>query len=75
MQSSVQTTGAGTLIIDARYAEGKLERLRALAGEIVSAKPDLIFAPAAPATAAVADNGLSGPTGRNRPRADIQGVG
>ena len=41
------------LIIDTRYAEGKLERLRALAGEIVSAKPDLIFAPAAPATAAV----------------------
>lgn len=41
------------LVIDTRYAEGKLERLPALAAEIVNARPDLIFAPAAPATAAV----------------------
>jgi putative ABC transport system substrate-binding protein len=41
------------LVIDTRYAEGKLERLPALAAEIISAKPDLIFAPPAPATAAV----------------------
>ncbi len=41
------------LIIDTRYAEGRLERLPTLAAEILSAKPDLIFAPPAPATAAV----------------------
>jgi putative ABC transport system substrate-binding protein len=41
------------LIIETRYAEGKLERLPALAAEIVAMKPDLIFAPPAPATAAV----------------------
>jgi putative ABC transport system substrate-binding protein len=41
------------LIIETRYAEGKLERLPALAAELVAMKPDLIFAPPAPATAAV----------------------
>ena len=41
------------LLVETRYAEGKLERLPALAAEILAFKPDLIFAPAAPATAAV----------------------
>lgn len=41
------------LIVESRSAEGKLERLPALAAEIVATKPDLIFAPPAPATAAV----------------------
>ncbi len=40
------------LVIDIRYAEGKLERLPDLAGELVATKPDLIYAPAAPATTA-----------------------
>jgi ABC-type uncharacterized transport system substrate-binding protein len=38
--------------LDRRSAEGKLDRLPALAAEIVAGKPDLIFAPPAPAAAA-----------------------
>jgi len=41
------------LVVETRYAEGKLDRLPALAAEILAFKPDLIFAPPAPATAAV----------------------
>jgi putative tryptophan/tyrosine transport system substrate-binding protein len=32
------------VVIDYRYAEGKPDRLRGLAGELVATKPDLIFA-------------------------------
>ena len=32
------------IVIEYRYAEGRPERLRGLAGELVAAKPDLIFA-------------------------------
>jgi putative tryptophan/tyrosine transport system substrate-binding protein len=32
------------IVIDYRYAEGKPDRLRGLAGELVATKPDLIFA-------------------------------
>jgi ABC-type uncharacterized transport system substrate-binding protein len=32
------------IVIDYRYAEGKPERLRGLAGELVATKPDVIFA-------------------------------
>ena len=41
------------LIVEHRYAAGNLARLPALAAEIIALQPDLIFAPAAPATAAV----------------------
>ncbi|MBI3706663.1 MAG: ABC transporter substrate-binding protein [Proteobacteria bacterium] len=41
------------LIVETRYAEGRLERLPQLAAEILASRPDLVFAPAAPATAAV----------------------
>ena len=41
------------LIVERRYADGNLARLPALAAEIIALQPDLIFAPAAPATAAV----------------------
>jgi len=40
------------LIVERRYAEGKLKRLPALAAEIIAFRPDLIFAPPAPAAAA-----------------------
>jgi putative ABC transport system substrate-binding protein len=41
------------LIVDTRSAEGQLERLPALAAQLVALKPDLIVALPAPATAAV----------------------
>ena len=41
------------LIVERRYADGNLARLPALAAEIIALQPDLIFAAAAPATAAV----------------------
>ena len=41
------------IVVETRYADGKLDRLPALAAEIIAWKPDLIFAPPAPATAAV----------------------
>src|SRR5215472_16102362 len=41
------------LIVDTRSAEGQLDRLPALAAELVALKPDLIAALPAPATAAV----------------------
>jgi len=41
------------LVVETRYGEGKLERLPELAKELIAWKPDLIFAPPAPATAAV----------------------
>jgi putative ABC transport system substrate-binding protein len=41
------------LIVERRYAAGNLARLPALAAEIIALQPDLIFAPAGPATAAV----------------------
>ena len=41
------------LVVDTRSAEGQLERLPALAAELIALKPDLIVALAAPATAAV----------------------
>lgn len=41
------------LIVETRYAEGKLDRLPQLAAEIISFKPDVIFAPSAPAAAAL----------------------
>src|SRR6516165_6914903 len=41
------------LIVERRYADGNLARLPALAAEIIALQPDLIFAPPAPATAAV----------------------
>jgi len=40
------------LIVERRFAEGRLERLPALAAEIIAFQPDLIFAPPAPAAAA-----------------------
>ena len=40
------------IIVQRRYADGRLDRLPALASEIVAFRPDLIFAPPAPATAA-----------------------
>jgi len=40
------------LIVDTRSAEGQLDRLPALAAELVALKPDLIVALSAPATAA-----------------------
>jgi putative ABC transport system substrate-binding protein len=40
------------LIVERRYADGKLDRLPALAAEIIAFRPDLIFAPPAPAVAA-----------------------
>ena len=41
------------LIVDTRSAEGQLDRLPALAAELIALKPDLIVALPAPATAAV----------------------
>ena len=41
------------MIVERRYADGNLARLSALAAEIIALQPDLIFAAAAPATAAV----------------------
>ena len=41
------------MIVERRYADGNLARLSALAAEIIALQPDLIFAPPAPATAAV----------------------
>src|SRR5262249_45529569 len=41
------------LIVDTRTADGRLDRLPALAAELVALKPDLIVALPAPATAAV----------------------
>src|SRR5918911_1037387 len=38
--------------LDRRSAEGQLDRLPRIAAEIVAGKPDLIFAPPAPAAAA-----------------------
>src|SRR4029450_10965463 len=35
---------AQNIVIEYRYAEGKPDRLRGLAGELVATKPDLIFA-------------------------------
>src|SRR5262245_13537465 len=35
---------AQNIVIEYRYAEGKPDRLRGLAGELVAIKPDLIFA-------------------------------
>jgi putative ABC transport system substrate-binding protein len=40
------------LIVERRYADGRLDRLPALAAEIIAFRPDLIFAPPAPAAAA-----------------------
>ncbi len=40
------------LTVERRYGEGKLDRLPALAAEIIAFRPDLIFAPPAPAAAA-----------------------
>lgn len=45
--------GGRNLVIDRRYAEGKLDRLSALAAELVALKPDLILSPSSQATAAV----------------------
>jgi putative ABC transport system substrate-binding protein len=42
------------LVVERRYAEGRFERLPALAGELVALKPDIIFAGASQATLAVA---------------------
>jgi ABC-type uncharacterized transport system substrate-binding protein len=48
-------TEPSSVVIDVRYAEGKLERLRALAAELARAKPDVFVVYAADAvTAAVA---------------------
>src|SRR5262245_33615440 len=68
------------ITIEYRYAEGKPERLRRLAGEIVAAKPDLIFAlggdvaPSArvatntiPIVVAVSNDPSSRPCGEPRP--------
>jgi putative ABC transport system substrate-binding protein len=41
------------LVIDRRYAEGRLDRLPALAKELVALKPDLILAPASQPAATV----------------------
>jgi putative ABC transport system substrate-binding protein len=41
------------LIVERRWADGQVERLSALAAEIVATKPDLIFAPPGPGAAAV----------------------
>lgn len=41
------------LVVERRYADGNLDRLPVLAAEIIAFRPDLIFAPPAPATAAV----------------------
>jgi len=41
------------LIVERRYAEGLLDRLPALAAEIIAFRPDLIFAPQGTAAAAV----------------------
>jgi putative ABC transport system substrate-binding protein len=41
------------LVVERRYADGKVERLPELAAEIIAFQPDLIFAPPAPAAAAV----------------------
>lgn len=43
------------LVVDFRYAEGRLERHAALAAELVALKPDLIFAGTQPAATAVVD--------------------
>jgi putative ABC transport system substrate-binding protein len=43
--------GSG-LIVERRYADGKLDSLPALAAELIAFRPDLIFAPPAPAAAA-----------------------
>ncbi len=40
------------LVIDRRYAEGMLDRLPALAAELVALKPDLILSPSSQSTAA-----------------------
>jgi putative ABC transport system substrate-binding protein len=40
------------LLVERRAADGKLDRLPALAAEIIAFQPDLIFAPPAPAAAA-----------------------
>lgn len=45
------------LAVEARYADGQLERLPALAAEILATKPDLIFAP--PSAAASAARSLT----------------
>ena len=41
------------LVVDRRYAEGKIERLPELAAELVSLKPDIVLAPTRLATEAV----------------------
>ena len=40
------------LVVERRFADGKLDRLPALAAEIIAFRPDVIFAPPAPAVAA-----------------------
>ena len=49
------------LVIERRYAEGRLERLPALAKELVALKPDLILSPASAPTAALKALGTSIP--------------
>lgn len=46
-------TEGQNLIVDRRYAEGRFERLPALAAELVALKPDVIFSSASQATLAV----------------------
>src|SRR5262245_41784002 len=71
---------AQNIVIEYRYAEGKPDRLRGLAGELVAIKPDLIFAlggdvaPSArvatntiPIVVAVSNDPSSRPCGEPRP--------
>jgi putative ABC transport system substrate-binding protein len=47
-------TEGGNLLVERRFAEGRLERLPALAAELVALKPDVIFAGASQAALAAA---------------------
>lgn len=49
------------LVIERRYADGRLERLPALAREIVARKPDLILSPASQPTAALKETATTIP--------------